>query len=429
MIHSSPTRTRRGFRRTLRSTSVLVAAVMALSGCAVASSPRSSGTAGSHELRPLTKHSLAATLTASAERNLVPGAFAVVAGPDGTVSASYGTTMLGRSRPPQASDVFRIGSVTKTMTAMVILQLVGEGELALTDPIDQFVPGVPNGASITIADLLQMRSGLHNYLDTDGFAASFDGDMTTLWTPEQLVRFGIDQPTVSAPNTAFDYSNTNTILLGMVAERLDGKSLADIFHDRLFEPLGMNHTELPETTTLPDPLVQGYQYGVFPINHRPLLSAAEQSAAQSGELRPGEVTEQSATWSWAAGGVVSTADDLMKWAAAMGDGRLLDSTMHRAWLDDLHSMDPAHASDGPRYGLGIEQARFGTNRVYLHEGELPGFNTIVAVDPAHGVRLVVWTNLALSVDGQGTAKAIATDVIGKLYRTKLSSRVLPVEGE
>ncbi|WP_156891255.1 serine hydrolase domain-containing protein [Agromyces subbeticus] len=414
-------------RSEISATGLVVALALVFSGCAAGSepagSPPSTNSPPAQEVTPLTQAALASILATSVEEHLVPGAFAVVTTPEGTVSAGYGTTSLGEDTTPQASDVFRIGSVTKTMTAAVILQLVGEQKLALTDPIEQFVPGVPNGQDITIANLLQMRSGLQNYLDTDGFAAVFDHDMTTVWTPQQLVDFSFAYPAVSAPGTAFDYSNTNTTLLGMVAEQLDGKPLPDIMHDRLFEPLGMTDTELPSatTTTLPSPSIQGYQYGTFPINHRPLLTADQQAAAVAGTLQPDIVTVQSPSWSWAAGGVVSTADDLMKWAEALSGSDLLGVTLHTTWLDDVEPMDPSNPENGPQYGLGIEQTRFGSNRLYLHEGELPGFNTFVATDPAHGVRFAIWTNLALSPDGQATAKAVAGALIGELYRTKLGT--------
>ncbi|MEO6828107.1 MAG: serine hydrolase domain-containing protein [Microbacteriaceae bacterium] len=382
------------------------------------------------ELKPLTQEALASTLAASVTKNLVPGAIAVLTTPAGTVSASYGTTNLDEKRTPRGSDVFRIGSVTKTMTAAVTLQLVREKKLALTDSIETIVPGVPNGAQITIEDLLQMRSGLQNYLDTDGFANVFDNDMTHVWTPQQLVNFGFGYPAVSAPNTAFDYSNTNTTLLGLVAEKLDGKPLAEIFHDRLFGPLGMNDTKLPSATTtgLPNAQIQGYQYGIFPINHRPLLSADQQAAAAAGSLKPNNVTAQSPSWSWAAGGLISTANDLTTWARALSGSRVLGASLHQRWLDDVKPMDPANPEGGPQYGLGIEQIRFGPNRLYFHEGELPGFNTFVATDPAHGMTLVIWTNLALAPDGQPTAKAAAGAVIKKLYRTQLGTAVLPADG-
>lgn len=406
---------------------LVIAVVLVLAGCVAGSAPHPSSTPSTvQELKPLTHKLLASTIAASVQKNLVPGAFAVVTTPAGTVSAGYGTTKLGTSSTPRASDVFRIGSVTKTMTAAVILQMVREKKLALDDPIARFVPGVPNGQNITIAELLQMRSGLQNYLDTDGFAAVFDHDMTHVWTPQQLTDFGLGYPAVAAPDGAFDYSNTNTTLLGMVAEKLDGKPLADIMHDRLFGPLGMTNTRLPgaTTTTLPSLLVQGYQYGIFPINHRPPLSPDQQAAARAGTLQPNIVTEQSPSWSWAAGGVVSNASDLMRWAKALGSSKLLGGDLHRTWLENVRPMDPTRPQDGPQYGLGIEQTRFGSNRLYYHEGELPGFNTFVATDPAHGVTLVIWTNLALSPDGQATAKAAAGAVIAQLYRTKLGTPAL-----
>lgn len=406
------------------------AATLLLVSCAAGSSTHT--TFSGHEvatlpeLKSLTAAQLQTMLAASAAQNLVPGAFAVVHTPDGTIDASVGSTNIGGNRPPEVDDVFRIGSVTKTMTGITILQLVDEGRLAVEDPIEKFIPGVPEGARITIANLLQMRSGLRNYLDTEGFASVFDVDMTEIWTPQELVGFGFEYPVAFAAGTAFDYSNTNTNLLGMVAEQLEGKPLAEIYRDRLFEPLGMDDTELPreDTFALPGPDVQGYQYGVFPINHRALLSEADRESARAGNLQPNVVTSQSSSWAWAAGGVTSTAEDLMVWAEALASGELLSEEMHQRWLSDVAPMDPERGENGPQYGLGIEQARFGANRIYLHEGELPGFNTFVATDPANGVSFVIWMNLALSVEGAPNAKAFASDLIGALYTTKLGTPVV-----
>lgn len=280
-------------------TAAWIVTALTLSGCTVSGAPDSVAAGGSgvvgQELKSLSAEELEVLLAASTEQNLVPGAFAIVTTPQGTITASAGTTEIGIERQPQASDVFRVGSVTKTMTGIVILQLADEGKLKLTDSIGTYIEGIPRGDEITIANLLNMRSGLHNYLDIDGFAAVFNTNMTHVWTPQQLIAFGLDYPAGAAPDTAFDYSNTNTNLLGLVAEQLDEKPLVEIYHDRLFKPLGMTDTELPDASrfTLPDPDVQGYQYGTFPINHGPLMPEADREAARDGTLQPNLVTEQS----------------------------------------------------------------------------------------------------------------------------------------
>ena len=134
--------------------------------------------------------------------------------------------MLGATTPPRADTHFRIASNTKTMTAAVIVQLAQEGKLSLDDPVSKYVPGVPNGDNITIAELLEMRSGLYNYTDAPELSASLDRDPTKVWTPDELLAIAFAHPPNFPPGTAYEYNNTNYALLGLIAEKVDGKPLA-----------------------------------------------------------------------------------------------------------------------------------------------------------------------------------------------------------
>ena len=122
-------------------------------------------------------------------------------------------------------DHFRIGSNTKTMTSTVILQLVQEGKLALDDPIGKYIPGVPNGDQITIAQLSEMRSGLYSYTFDPRFNETLDKQPQKVWTPQELMDIAFTHPPNAEPGTTFEYSNTNIILLGMVIEQLTGRPL------------------------------------------------------------------------------------------------------------------------------------------------------------------------------------------------------------
>src|SRR5438067_8477678 len=149
------------------------------------------------------------------------------------------------------------------MTAAVIVQLAQQGKLSLDDPVSKYVPSVPNGDQITIAELLKMRSGLYNYTDAPELSASLDRAPTRAWTPQEMLAIAFKHPPYFAPGTAFRYCNTNYALLGLIAEKLDGKPLARNMQDRLFGPLGLKDTLLPASTsnTLPDPYSHGYMYG------------------------------------------------------------------------------------------------------------------------------------------------------------------------
>jgi D-alanyl-D-alanine carboxypeptidase len=416
-MHSSVARRGTKRRRSdLVAVGLAVALVVSVSACSSSSSTKGAAPA---ELKTIDRMAMQASFDKTVAGLLVPGAVALVRTPAGTYRLSHGTTTFGARTAPTTQDFFRIGSVTKSMTAAVVLQLVQEGKLSLDEPIDRHIPGVPDGGKITVAQLLDMRSGLHNYLDTPGFAAAFGADPKKVWAPQDLLALGYSKPPSFPPGAAFDYSNTNTILLGLLIEKLDGRPLATVLSSRLFGPLGMTHTALPDPTTteLPQPSSRGYQYGPLVINDVS-LTPDQQAAAEAGTLKPNDVTAQSPSWGWAAGAVVSTADDLMIWIRALVRGKVLDAAMQKRWTDSLQLLDPKD----PRvlYGYGIEQIRFGSVRLTYHEGQLPGFNTFAVDDPTNQVSIIVWTNRALTQD-EHNAKTVLVALLAHIYRTSAST--------
>ena len=370
-------------------------------------------------LKPIDPAALRAMVNESARELMVPGAWVLLRTPQGEVVASYGTTELGTASPPTADTHFRIASNTKTMTAAVILLLAQAGTLRLDDPISTYVPDVPNGDRITIADLLRMRSGLYNYTEAPELSASLDAAPARVWSPSELLAIAFKRPADAAPGTAYEYNNTNYALLGLVAEQLEGKPLARVMEERLFAPLGMRHTLLPasDVTAMPAPYAHGYGYG----STAAVLSDASPyppelvAQARAGTLQPRDVTALNHSFAAAAGGVISTADDLAIWIRALVAGEVLDATWQRRWLDSLQPQDPAQPG-GQRYGYGISELRWGPNAVYFHGGETPGFNSKIAYDPANQMTLVVWTNLAVSLDDQQPANTLMVNVLDQIYR-------------
>ena len=262
----------------------------------------------------------------------------------GEFTVSYGTTTLGATIPPRADTHFRIASNTKTITAAVIVQLAQEGRLDLDDPVSKYVSGVPNGDQITIADLLKMRSGLYNYTDAPEISAILDRDPTKVWTPDEVLAIAFKHPPTSRPVRPFT-TTTQYALLGLIAEeREHGKPLARILQDRLFGPLGMNDTALPASTsnTLPDPYSPGYTYGsssfaLVDQDYPPDI----QAAARAGTLKPNDYTSQNPSYASAAGGVISTANDLVTWMQALVGGRVFNADYQHRWLDSLQPEDPS----------------------------------------------------------------------------------------
>jgi D-alanyl-D-alanine carboxypeptidase len=387
-----------------------------VAGAALLAAASLETTSSSQVLRPLDKTALRKIVESTAKELMVPGAVVILRTPIGDFSTTFGTTTFGGTVPVSADQHIRVGSNTKTWVGTVILQQVQEGLLKLDDPVSKFRSDVPNGNNITITHLLNMRSGLFNYSETPELNQILDREPLKVWTPNQLLALAFKHPPYFAPGAGFHYSNTNTVLLGLIAEKLEGgKPLARILQDRLFIPLRLKNTVFPDITSnaIPEPHPRGYMYGdnMLTMGSPPALPAAMQAAARARTLKPNDYTDANPSWGWAAGAGISSANDLVTWVRALVSGQLLNTEMQKKRLASVQSTNP----DTAQYGLGI--AKFG-GKLYGHTGELPGFNSFMGHDPDNGVTLVVWTNLAPSVDGRDPASEIAKSLIGQIYAKK-----------
>ncbi|HEV3090327.1 MAG TPA: serine hydrolase domain-containing protein [Candidatus Cybelea sp.] len=397
---------------------LLLGVALASAGGAAARASTPSTPASRAALKPISQAALRTMVDATARELRVPGAVVLLRTPQGEFSITYGTTQLGTTRRPTAGTYFRIASNTKSMTAALIVQLAQEGKLKFSDPVSKYVAGVPNGDHITIAELLNMRSGLYNYLDAPVVAATADRDMTKVWTPTELLAIAFAHKPNFAPGASYEYNNTNYILLGLIIEKIGVVRLAETMRVRLFEPLGLRHTELPPSnvTALPKPYSHGYMYGSSSVafTGTPPYSPAVKAAARAGRLLPTDYTNLNTTFGWAAGGAVSNASDLATWIEALVSGRVFDARYQQRWIDSLRPEDPKKP-DGQVYGYGIALLRWGKNSMYFHGGETAGYNSFMGYDPANKVTLVVWTNLTVSLDELPTANALMLKVLDQIY--------------
>lgn len=356
---------------------------------------------------------LQATFEELAKEMLVPGAAMLLRTPEGEFVLTFGVRGLDDPTPVTIDDHIRVGSNTKTWTGTVILQLVQEGKIALDDPVSKYRPDVPNGDNITIEQLLSMRSGLFNYSTTFALNDAIDKTPERVWEPDELLAIAYPMPPYFEPDQGYTYSNTNTVLLGLIAEQLDGKPLEDIFQERLFAPLGLTETLLPARTSnaIPAPHPRGYMYTNNALTAVTSVLAPDlQFAARNGTLLPNDQTDTNPSWGWAAGAGISTAGDLADFVEAMTTGRLLQPEMQAIRMQSPRPQSVDNPG-GALYGLGI--AQFGP--MYGHTGELPGFNTFMGSDPVNEATLIVWTNLAPAADGRDPATTIARSLLGHIY--------------
>jgi D-alanyl-D-alanine carboxypeptidase len=378
-------------------------------------------------LKSIDRAALQTVVKDAAKKLGVPGAVVAIRTPQGSYTATVGTTELGRQTPPDVNTHFRIASNTKTMTAALIVLLAQDGKLKFSDPVSDYVPDAPNGNNITVADLLTMRSGLYNYTNAPELADKLDAEPAKAWTPQEVMAIAFAHPPNDPPNTVYEYDNTNYALLGVITERAGGRPLADQMRDRLFEPLGLEQTSLPaiDDTAIPAPYSHGYMYGgsaYAMVDER--YSDDMKAAGRNGTLEPTDYTHQNPSYAHAAGGAISTANNIEAWIRALVSGKVFKADFHKQWLNSLQVEDPNNP-EGQKYGYGITYQRFSpTAAMYYHGGEMPGFNSFMGYDLDNDVSLVIWTNLTISLDDQTTAQGLLPTMLDEIY-TGLSLAPMP----
>ena len=315
---------------------------------------------------------LNAALEQSFSESGAPGVIAAVQTPEDTWVGTLGVADLSSEEPMSAEVHQRIGSVTKTFTVSLLLQAAADGLLSLDDTIDQYVENVPNGDEITLRQMANMTSGIASYTFNEQWQDAFFSDPQRIWRPEELVRFGIEDSPAFDPGTEFQYSNTNTVLLGLVLEQVSGKPIGDLYREGIIEPLGLQQTSFPNADpAFPDPHPQGYTL----------------QGQEDGE--PLNATDWNPSWGWTAGGMISTVDDLLVYGRALGTGEgLLPPEQQAERLNSFPGDEVPPNSAERAYGLGL-----GREYGWLgHTGELPGFNTAVYYHPELDATVVVEVN-------------------------------------
>lgn len=324
---------------------------------------------------------LDAALTKTLADYRIPGAVVGLWIPgEGTYVVTRGVSDLATGKAMQRNDHFRIGSNTKTFTVTVLLQLADEKKVGLDDPVSKYVSFVPNGQNITLRMLANMTSGLFNYTEDDAWVTKAFSDPQRVWTPRELVDVGIGHPPDFAPGTGWHYSNTNTVLLGMIIEQVSGKAIQEVYAERLFKPLGLRNTSWPTTSAMPAP----YAHGI---------------TEQTLDGKQADATNRNPSWAFTAGQLISTVDDLKVWAKSYTTGSLLSPEMQKQRL--TYVTFPPN-TDQKKYGLGI-----GNDRGWLgHTGELPGYNTGAYYLPEKDATFVILVNSDIATNGVNPMPAL-----------------------
>jgi serine beta-lactamase-like protein LACTB len=303
------------------------------------------------------------SLVASRFKPDLPGVAALVV-KDGqpVLRKGYGMANIELGVPVKPEHVFRIGSTTKLFTATAIMLLVDEGKLELDAPVARYLADCPpHWNKITIRHLLTHTSGIPNLSMDSGY---YRTTARLEHTPEELVAPVRARPLDSEPGTKFVYNNTGYNVLGLVIEQLSGKGYYDFVEERIARPLGLKQTVAGHDKQLIPGLVTGYQAGPKPawlLAHSNL---------------------------YAAGGLVSTVDELAVFMQALQAGKLVS----RAGLKQMNASHVLPSGKATGYGLGAWVRKVGGKHLVGHGGYIINFYSQLEMDIDSGIVAVTLHN-------------------------------------
>jgi D-alanyl-D-alanine carboxypeptidase len=347
-----------------------------------------------------------------------------------TIKMAVGTTQYGAGQEVKPSNLFQIGSNTKAFTSVLILQLEAAGVLSINDTLGEWLPEYPAWSSINIRQLLNMTSGIPTYDLTSAQITEYENNPYIESTPAQLVAY-VYPKTDFAPGTGWEYSNTGYILMQMIIEKASQSHSYEAELDRLIAATKANMRrgcEQDPTSsddsrrmcrglrstlyepyfyreTIADRLVSGYYVNTDP----PALT----------KLLGDDTSRFSLGWAQAAGGMLSTPQDLTTWVRALFEGDVLPA-QQKSELESLVSTQDGQAieqtsdSNPQAFGLGIFQATLPTLGLFWgYQGSTIGYRATYAYFPTSGLIICVFTNSqAPKANDQ-----LATGLIPTLYGT------------
>jgi D-alanyl-D-alanine carboxypeptidase len=296
---------------------------------------------------------------------MIPGMIVSYVCGDYKWERAKGYADIEKKIPMKLDNTYRIGSVTKTFTISVLLQLVDEGKLSLDDKLSKFFPEIPNSENITVKMLADMRSGLYNYSESDQFEDSLTNRPTKVWTNDELVNLAMTFKPYFPPDSNFHYSNTNTILIGKIIEKLTGNTWQGEVKKRIIDYLGLKNTWTANGTGMMGDYAHGYMQ----------LDTASNKLTDV-------TTMYDVSWASAAGDIISDINDIKIYLRALGTGKFYSAKMQQArkqW---------AVTHGDLRYGLGLLD--IGT---FLgHNGGIPGFTNLSVYSPEKDCSMIVVYN-------------------------------------
>jgi D-alanyl-D-alanine carboxypeptidase len=285
-----------------------------------------------------------------------PGAVVTLRRESRTTVLTNGFADVDTGRAPQPSDHMRIASVAKTFNGAVILRLVSQGRLRLGSTIGEVLPRLPRAwRGVTVRQLMNHTSGVPDYTRSDGFRQQFQTDPDGVVSPAKIIGWVRRDPLVFRPGSRYTYSNTDNIVLGLMAEQVTGRSYRALLRRFVFRRLGLRATSLPTATRIPRPFIHGY-------------------VTEPGSPPEDVSTLISPSGAWASGGIVSTPLELNRFIRGLLGSRLFPQAMQGRQLRFVPGGQSSPPGPGRNSaGLSIFRYRTRCGTVYGHTGNYPGY--------------------------------------------------------
>jgi D-alanyl-D-alanine carboxypeptidase len=324
----------------------------------------------------------------------VPGtSVAVVRRGEVVLAKGYGQANVELSVPATEDTVYQLASVTKTFTATAIMLLVQEGKLTLDDKVTKHLSDLPNAWDpVTVRHLLNHTSGIKSYTSVKNFFKTVRKD----YAQREILGLVAKEPLEFAPGEKWNYSNSGYFLLGMLIEKVTGKTYGEFLDERIFRPLRMTHTRINDLHAIIPNRAQGYTWN-------------------GKELRNGEYTSPSQPFS--AGMLVSSVSDMLKWDAALDSESLITKTI----LERMWTTTPLGKGEPAGYGFGWQVGKVNGHRRVSHGGGIPGFSTDISRFVDDKLTVIVLAN-----SDQGNAGILAQGLARRIQPNLAKAPEAPI---
>jgi D-alanyl-D-alanine carboxypeptidase len=309
------------------------------------------------------------------------GAQLAVALPNGSVIAmATGFADTAKKEAMTTRHLLLQGSVGKTYASGVALQLIHEGKIGLDDPISKYLGNepwfgrLPNAQAITVRQLMNHTSGLVRYEFNEKFTADLTASPDRVWKPHELVSYILDTAAPFAAGQGWDYSDTNYIVLGMIMEKVTGRTFYDLARERVLKPAALAAT-VPSDARAIAGLANGYAGANNPFGGSDAMLVDGRMV-----INP--------QFEWTGGGMASTASDLARWGKRLYEGGAFDASMLPKLLDGV----PARLGQNTKYGLGVIMRETALGTLYGHSGFFPGYQAEMLYLPAQKAAIAFQVN-------------------------------------